>query len=294
LSAYFFSGNSLRNKLQCNVLRYEEILAIFEGNKEIEMMSEGNGQRIQSLDRGLRILEFVASRERPVKLAELAKLLEVEKSSVHRLAETLADRGYLARDPEAQGYVLHDKIFELAGKLAARRRIQECARKFLRELAQKTGETAHLAIRGHDGVVFVDHEFGNQTVAVTSQSGSSEPFHCTALGKALLAGCSEKEIQDLAGPSGFKRYNSRTITRAEKLADCGRKVLTQGWAVDDEEYRSGVRCLAAPVMDFRGRVVAAIGISGPVERMPEATMEKCGLLVKECGSKLSEELGYRR
>jgi DNA-binding IclR family transcriptional regulator len=221
-------------------------------------------------------------------------LLGVEKSSVHRLAETLADRGYLAKDTETQGYVLHDKVFELAGKLAGRRRIQECARKFLRELAQRTGETAHLAIRGQDGVVFVDHEFGNHAVGVTSQSGSSEPYHCTALGKALLAGCSEEEIRTLAGASGFKRFNSRTITRADKLAEYCRGVWEKGLAGDDEEYRPGVRCLATPVMDMRGRVVAAMGISGPIERMADATMEKVGILVRECGIKLSEELGYRR
>jgi DNA-binding IclR family transcriptional regulator len=258
------------------------------------MMRENCGQRIQSLDRGLQILEFVATRDQPVRLAELAGLLGVEKSSAHRLAETLADRGYLGKDAETQGYVLHDKVFELAGKLAARRRIQECARKFLRELAQKTGETAHLAIRGQDGVVFVDHEFGNHAVGVTSQSGSSEPYHCTALGKALMAGCSEGEIRTLAGESGFKRFNSRTITRADKLAEQCRLVLERGLAVDDEEYRPGVRCLATPVLDLRGRVVAAMGVSGPVGRMADATMEKLGGLVRECGLRLSEELGDRR
>jgi IclR family transcriptional regulator, acetate operon repressor len=256
-------------------------------------MNNRNKQRIQSLDRGLQILEFVASKEQPAKLAELAALLGVEKSSAQRLAGTLADRGYLIKDSETQGYALHDRIFELASKLAPQRRIQECARKFLRELAQKTGETAHLAIRGHDAILFLDHEYGNHTVAVTSQSGSSEPFHCTALGKALMAELSETEIRDLIKGLEFKRYTPKTITRLDKLVEQCRKILKNGWAVDDEEYRLGVRCIATAVRDFRGKVVAAIGISGPLERMTDPTMEKFGNLVKECGMKLSKELGFR-
>ncbi len=250
-------------------------------------------QRIQSLDRGLQILEYIANHDGPVRLVELAQLIGIEKSSACRLVLTLADRGYVRQDPETTGYLLDEKVFELAGRLASQRRIQDHVRKYLRHLAQETGETSHLAVRGKGGVVFVDHEFGSQPVAVTSQWGSSEPFHCTALGKALLAGVTEEELKDILGTKSLKQYTPRTVTRLADLAKECRKAREELVAMDDEEYRPGVRCLAAPVFDFRGQVIAAIGISGPLERLTDDTVNAFKQTVKTCARELSFELGHR-
>ena len=250
-------------------------------------------QRIQSLDRGLRILEYIAERDRPTRLGELADLLGVEKSSAHRLVNTLADRGYVRQDVDTLGYVLRDKVFELAGALASRRSVQEYARKYLRKLARETGETAHLAVPGDKNVVLMDHEFGENPVAVTTQWGSNEPLYCTALGKAILAGKSSAEMKELLGPGRLKRYTKNTITRIDELARQCRQVEKELVAFDIEEFNKGMNCLAGPVYDFRGQVVAAIGISGPVERVNKTTMGQMAELVRQCARKLSGELGYQ-
>jgi len=250
-------------------------------------------QRIQSLARGLQILDFIADHDRPVRLAELAQLLEIEKSSACRLVLTLADRGYVRPDPETGGYLLDDKVFELAGKLAAHRRVQECARKYLQLLARETGETAHLAVRGTTGVVFTDHEFGDQPVGVTSRWGSSEPFHCTALGKALLAGTTEDELRRLLGDKPLKSYTAKTITRIRDLFLQCRKAHAERLAVDNEEYRPGIRCLASPIVDFRGHIVAAIGISGPADRLNPKQLARHAERVRQSARDLSAELGHR-
>ena len=250
-------------------------------------------QRIQSLSRGLQILDFIADHDRPVRLAELARLLEIEKSSACRLVLTLADHGYVRQDPETGGYLLDDKVFELAGKLAAHRRVQECARKYLRQLARETGETAHLAVRGTEGVVFTDHEFGIQPVGVTSRWGNSEPFHCTALGKALLAGCTEEELRRVLGSKPLKAYTPKTVTRIKDLLQHCRKAHADHLAMDNEEYRPGVRCLASPIFDFRGHIVAALGISGPAARLTPKQLARCSNLVRQCARQLSAELGHR-
>lgn len=250
------------------------------------------GQRIQSLDRGLQILEFIAQHDQPVRLAELSGLLGIEKSSAHRLAATLADRGYVRQDSETLGYVLCDKVFELASSLASHRNVQEYARKYLCRLARETGETAHLAVPGDKSVVLVDHEFGSNPVAVTTRWGSNEPLYCTALGKAILAGKSNAELKELLGPGRLKRYTKNTITSISELAKQCRQVEKEQVAFDLEEFNEGMNCLAGPIYDFRGQVVAAIGISGPVERVTDDTIKTLAECIRQCSQDLSAELGY--
>ncbi len=249
-------------------------------------------QRIQSLDRGLHILEYVADQDEPVRLAELADLIGIEKSSAHRLAATLVDRGYLFQSPDSSGYTLADKIFTLASKLASQRGVQQHARKHLRKLARTTGESAHIAVPTRDGATLLDHEFGSHPIAVTTRQGQSEPYHCTAIGKALMAGMSKGEIRDLLGPGHPKAYSKHTITRIDALVQECADVAKAGLAYDRGEYRPGMVCVAAPVYDFRGHIVAAIGISAPEERAAPEVQSSLATAVRNSAQALSTELGY--
>jgi len=249
--------------------------------------------KVQSLGRGLYILEYIAEQDHPVRLAELAALLGVEKSSAYRLVATLADRGYVRKDSRADGYVLSRKVLELAGKLAGHSRLKECAPKFLEELAEKTGETSHLAVLSSGKVLLVDYRFGSRPIGVISQSGHAEPLHCTALGKALLAGYDLEELRRVLGSGPLRRYTSKTITNPARLAEeCG-AAMRDGLAFDHEEFHEGVRCVAAPVFDFSGKVVAALGISGPASNLPPAVLKKHGLKTCACALELSKEMGYQ-
>jgi len=250
-------------------------------------------QRIQSLDRGLQILEYIAEQEEPVRLADLAGLLGVEKSSAHRLVRTLAARGYVQQDRDTTGYVLHDKVIGLASKLTSSRRLGECAGKYLRRLARETGETAHLAVAGSDGTLVVDYEHGANPVGVTSRWGRAEPFHCTAVGKALLAGLDRTEVGRFVGPGKLKRYTSRTITRLADLVRECEAVREGGIAFDRMEYRDDTNCAASPVRDVRGRVIAAIGVSGPSKRFTGRRMTAAAAGVKQAAVALSSDLGFK-
>ena len=255
-------------------------------------MPSSRPQRVQSLDRGLRILEYVAAQDEPVRLNDLARLLGVERSSAHRLAATLVDRDYLARDPDTSGYVLAVKTLALAGRLVSARGLHQHARRFLRDLAAGTGETAHLAVATSQGATFLDHEYGRHPIAATTRWGQSEPLHCTAIGKALLAGMSKGDIRARVGPGRLKAYTARTITRLDDLVRECDVIAATGVARDQEEYRAGMVCVAAPVYDFRGSVIAAIGISGPSERMRSAGAAKRERLVKNRAALLSREMGH--
>ena len=183
-------------------------------------------------------------------------------------------------------------MFALAGKLASGRNVQEHARRYLKMLARGTGETAHLAVMGMGKAIFVDHEFGDHLLAVTTQWGHSEPLHCTAVGKALLAGMDSGELRKALGKGRLRRYTGNTVTRISELARQCKRVGKELVAFDRAEFREGMNCVASPVYDFRGRVVAAIGVSGPKERLDASALEEAAAFVKKCAQTLSAELGW--
>ncbi len=256
-------------------------------------MASTTPQRIQSLDRGLQILEYVADQDEPVRLADLAKLLGIEKSSAHRLAATLLDRSFLSQDPDTSGYTLSDRVFTLAGKLASQRGLQQHARKYLRQLARETGETAHLAVPTSEGATFLDHELGPHPIGVTTRCGQSEPYHCTAIGKALMAGMERDEMRDIIGPVRLKAFTENTLTRIDDLVKECATIAEEGLAYDREEYRTGMLCMAAPIYDFRDRVIAALGVSAPANRAPADAQAPIATAVRDCARTLSAEMGNR-
>jgi IclR family acetate operon transcriptional repressor len=170
--------------------------------------------------------------------------------------------------------------------------LTQIAREQVAALAAGTGETTHLAIREGRLVVFIDHELTAQPVGVSVGSGRCEPLHCTAVGKALIADFDQPSLRELLGDAPLTAPVKRTIRTIAKLAMECQKVQKQGFAMDNEEFHKGVRCLAAPIRDASGQIVAAIGISAPVERLSEARCKKVVLEVKAAAAEIGNKLGY--
>src|SRR6185312_13761548 len=144
---------------------------------------------IQSLDRGLVILEAVAKCVEPVSLAELTTLLQIDRSSVFRLANTLKRRGFLAISSRGKDYILGPSIWRLSRQYDWSNMLITVSHGHLKKLASVTNETAHLAVREGRQALFINHATANHMIAVAGQTGESVPLYCTAHGKALLADC---------------------------------------------------------------------------------------------------------
>ena len=248
---------------------------------------------IQSLDRGLRLLLEVGMAGRPVSLGELTELLEIDRSSVYRLANTLTLRGFFSQSPETKAYTLGPAIWQLANQMRQSNPLLQVAREHVAALAEQTGETAHVAAREEDRVVFLDYVLTNHTVGVSVGSGRTEPLYCTALGKALIADFDLEQLRELLGPGRLHSYTPKTIGSIRELADECQSIQQRGFAVDDLEFRDGVRCVAAPIRDFDGVVVAAIGISAPSSRLTKRQVNEVGSQVKAAADTVSAKLGYR-
>jgi len=243
---------------------------------------------IQSLARGLKILEILGQAQDGVSITELAERLGVDKGSASRLVATLASYGFAEKDEATRRYHLGAQVVTLSRSLLTRSPLRETAKPFLRELMERTGECAHLAIPAQGRVLYIDQVESPATLRVNAQVGTLNPLHSTALGKVLLA------FGDLELPSELESFTPHTLTDAEGLRKNLEQVRTQGYAVDDEEFDLGVRCIAVPVLDFRGKVVGSIGISGPATRVTRERLPQLSAIVLEVGKSLSEKLSFSR
>jgi DNA-binding IclR family transcriptional regulator len=222
---------------------------------------------IQSLDRGLAILEAVAASPEPVPLKQLTDLIGIDRSSVFRLANTLRQRRFLANPQGSKDYILGPTAWRLSRRYG-RSVLGTFFHQYLRDLTAKVGETSHFAVREGGQVFFIDHHAPTgQVVSVAGQTGEMAPLHCTAHGKALLADFDLAELKRLFGRAPLHAYSRSTVTSLTGLSRVCRRVRVEGYAIDDGEYMQEVRCVAAPIRDPQGEIVASVGISSPVTRL---------------------------
>ena len=242
--------------------------------------------QIQSLARGLTILDLLSRSPNGLSITELAETLGVDKGSASRLVSTLVAYGYAEKDPASRRFFLGPQVVSLSRSLLTRLPLREAAKPFLRQLMERTGECVHLAVEARGKVLYIDQVESPATLRVNAQVGTLNPLHCTALGKVILA-FGEFEL-----PTELERFTPRTLTDPDLLRKNLQKIHRLGYAVDDEEFDPGVRCIAVPVTDFRGKLADSIGISGPASRVSHARLTELAAITMEIGKALSERLAF--
>jgi DNA-binding IclR family transcriptional regulator len=247
-------------------------------------------QPIQSLDRGLVILEAVANSSEPVSLAELTSLVGIDRSSVFRLAFTLKRRGFLAYPTGRKDFILGPTLWRLSNRYDWGTMLVRVSQEYLRQLAKQTNETAHLAVREGKHALFIDHATANHVIAISGQTGEMVPLHCTAHGKALIADLEHDELLRLFGSAPLAHYTQHSVGSIADLAKVCADIRAQGYSADDAEFQEGVRCVAAPIRAESGLIVGSIGISAPVTRFPQERYRECGDQVRAIADKISEGL----
>jgi IclR family KDG regulon transcriptional repressor len=248
---------------------------------------------VQSVARTLQILEALAA-EGELGLTELAARTGVHKSTLFRFMRTFCELGYARRDPDTERFSLTLKVFELGSSVHARVDLVKIAAPSLVRLSAATQETVHLATLDGGRLVYLSKLESTRSLRVAMQSGVglTAPVYCTGLGKVLLAFAEASALEAYLEGCDFVRYTRNTIPdRARLLAEL-RAVRERGWAVDDEEHEVGVRCVAAPVRDRKGSVVAALSISGPTIRLTPARLDGARGLVRAAAEELSGLLGH--
>ena len=224
-------------------------------------------QSVKSAQRTLEILEAVARYGEGVGFVELSAQLPYPKSSLHGLLQTIIAMRWLTFDPAQRLYSIGVKPWEVGQSFLRSREIVVRARQFLREANRELGETVQLGILDDLDVVYIDKVEGTRPLRLISNIGSRLPAYVTGIGKALLAGLDDAVLTARFGGTELAEYTSRTITSGDELIRMLNEVRRQGYAIDDGEYTLGVYCVAVPIRDLGGTVVAAMSCSVPKARL---------------------------
>ncbi len=247
----------------------------------------------QSLARGLRILETVASGPGITSLAETARRTGLHRSTAHHLLQTLVGLGYLRQDLQTRGYEPAAKLFRLVGRTWTPEQLGEVGRPFVAELTARGHEGSSLAVYSNGIVTIVCKHDPDSPVRVVQSVGTRRAIHATAVGKAILAWLPQPEIEEILDRGSFERFTSRTlVTRAQLEREIAR-IRADGVAYDDEEHIEGIRCVAAPVFGYSGRVLASLCTLGPKHRMTTPRLRALRLPLQALARALSERLGWR-
>lgn len=239
---------------------------------------------------GLALLEALAHAGEPCGVSELARHLQLTKSNVHRLLRTLADKGYARNVGTSGRYEVTLKLWELGVEVLDKLDVKRVALEHMERLANVSGETVHLSILEGGEVVYIDKVDSPLPVRAYSKIGGRAPAYCVATGKALLAHAPEGVTQEVLG--NLQRYTEHTLSTPEALAAELQRVRECGYAINRGEWREGVGGIAAPIRDARGVVIAAIGISGPVERLKPRTVKQLAPVVMQVAAAMSLGLGW--
>ncbi|KUO48807.1 MAG: hypothetical protein APF76_18170 [Desulfitibacter sp. BRH_c19] len=250
-------------------------------------------QTVQSIDRGMDILEAFTYEKPELGLMEICHIVGLTKGTVYRIVYTLAERGYISKDPISSKYRLGPKAFEIGSVAMSQMEIRRTANPFLVKLSNITGETVHLVIHDRGEVLYLDKVDSPQSIRMNSFTGQRLPMHATGVGKVLLAYMSEEEVKSICNIKSLLRMTSNTIVSYEKLVQDLAVIKQNGYAFDNEESQEGLRCIAAPIRDYSERVIAAISVSIPIMRFGDERVPSLLKNVLEIAAEISYQMGYR-
>src|SRR5690348_14265318 len=251
--------------------------------------TDGAKNPIQVIERMMKLLDVLSQHPEPLGLKQIAQYTGLHPSTAHRILSSMsADRIVDRVEPGA--YRLGMRLLELGNLVKSRISVRELALPLMRELHAQTGETANLSVRHDDEIVYVERtSSGRSAMRVVHVIGARAPLHVTAAGKLFLLEDGFARLRDYAKRTGLAEHTRNTLSSVTLLEKDLEKVQRQGWANDNEEAELGVRCVAAGIRDDMGRLVAALSLSTPADRMKP----HWGPLVKETADRISANIGHR-
>jgi IclR family transcriptional regulator, KDG regulon repressor len=248
-----------------------------------------------SLRRGLAILTVLGADEALVAgglgVNSIAELVGQDKSQVSRTLKTLGEHGFVDRDPETRAYRLGWALFAAAARAGDARLIATGAA-LVERLSEELGERVHLTVRQGAEVLTVLSASPPHAIQAAGWIGLATPAYCTSSGQALLLDHTREELERLFAAVEFVRLAPRTPRRVRELAQRIDAARARGYALSDEEFEAGLIAAAAPVRDFRGRIVAALNVSAPKFRVADG-FAAAGGRVAVAANELSAQLGHR-
>jgi IclR family KDG regulon transcriptional repressor len=251
-----------------------------------------SAEGLSSVGNAARLLKVFLSREKEIGVSELARRLDLGKSTVHRLLTTLVGEGLVEKNPTTGAYRLGLVMYELGQAVRVHMDLHAAVGPVLEALREETRESCQVGVLDGHEVVYVDRLESSQSLRLFTETGRRVPVHTTSSGKVLLAHLSPDELDAVLDVAPLTRMTARSITDPAVLRDELAQIRARGWAEAVEEREVGIASVAAPVVGEAGEVVAAISIGAPAARMGAAQRKRLSAVIVEAGEAASRRLGW--
>jgi len=242
--------------------------------------------KLGSIEKTIQVIDLLSNNPHGLRLSEISSMLNIHPSSTHHILRTLLPHDYVSQDGDSKKYSLGFRFVEIGSRMLGNLDIRKIAGRYLRELHENCGEAVHLAILRDGHVIYIDKTEKPGRLSLATYIGFSTDAYAAAGGKVLLSELPREDIMAMYRERPFRVFGKNTITDVHRLLEELEKVRNQGYAIDDEEYYEGVRCVAAPIR-AGGRIVASLSITGSIFRM---TMKRIDRELKDLVMRKAEEI----
>lgn len=255
------------------------------------MKKETGPDAVSSVLKVFAILEIL-SEQKYISVTELSQKLMMSKSTTYRFLQTMINLGFVKQEAESEKYGLTLKLFEVGARSLEYTDLIDLADKEMQQIANITGETLHLGVLDGDEIMYLHKIDSKYALRMHSRVGRKNPVYSTAIGKVLLSNLSDQAVVELCKEIEFVKHTENTLSNVTQLIDELNVVREQHFAQDNEEQEQGLRCIAVPIYNRFGKIIASISLSLPTIRFKvEEFAELVGLL-HTAGRNISETLGY--
>ncbi|GAB2777965.1 IclR family transcriptional regulator [Rhabdobacter roseus] len=253
---------------------------------------ESSKYHVPNLERALQLMELLAQHPAGLGITEISNLLQIPKNSTFRIATTLLNFGYLARDESSKAFTLSGKLLSLGYAAVSDQNLVEKSLDVMRSLRDTLRETVLIGVILNDEGIVLDQVPGLHSFKFWVDVGTRFPMHTAVPSKAMLAFLPQDIQKKICEKMDFKRYTDHTITNLSDFYEALQTIKEKGYAVDFGEEVDAMHCVGAPVFDRNGYPVAAIWITGPADRLPASSFEAIGHTIQEHARRISQRLGY--
>ena len=256
-------------------------------------MEKSEHGTVQSVKRSLEIVEVLAESKESLGVTQISKMTGLSKTTAFRLLSTLIEAGYVQKRYGESSYQLSMKFLKISSSILEQQDIRSIAGPYIKDLSDRCKEIVHLAVMDVNEVVYIEKmESSQHVMRIFSNVGTRSPVHCTGLGKVFLSGLTDGEVEKIIAQKGLRRYTENTITNIDDLKKELALIRESGYAFDRMEHEIGVWCVAAPIFDRCGGIVAAISITAPEIYMSDSKIIELTHLVVSAAKDISHRLGY--
>ncbi len=256
----------------------------------LEVGLSETGSSVRAVERALQLIEVFARSREPLSITALVRTLDLPASTVHRLVQTLMTLEYLVQYPASKRYGVGRGIAEITRSMVLKYEFSRHATPFLTHLVEQTAETASLAALYGPNAIYLKQVESPSAMRVSNGVGSLVPLHCTAVGKVFLADFAPRTLRDTLQHTGLEALTPRSISLRKTLERELAEVRKRGYALDDEEFTLGARCIAVPLRGSSGAVIAALGVSAPSSRLKLDQVPALAAIIQETAEAFAMQL----